>query len=200
MKLDLAWVITMPQMPFPNILAFVEGEMEQLFLNDNFTYVEVVTVPNGKCWTVDALCSKIGSFYRARDPYNVTVVVWLDREKRPESAEFMKQRIRNELLCCGADPNRLAILINDIMSENIILADEEFIKKEFNKPDYKYVFEGKGGKAVIKSLYKEFGQSYSETFHGSAALKKIRLSRSAINSPPVSSFVGELNLPCWWIL
>lgn len=84
------------------------------------------------------------------------------------------------------------------MTENAILADEDFIKKEFDLKEYKYDSEGKNGKHIISELLRNKNISYKETFHGVEFLKKIRLSNSAINSPSVNNFVSNLNIPCWW--
>jgi hypothetical protein len=189
----------MHPMPFPNILAFVEGAMEQLFINNNFHYVEVIPVSNGSGWSVDALSTQIVTFYLARDANADAFVIWLDRERRPESADAVCDAIRKALSAAGADVAKIHILVGDKMVENIILSDQDFIRSTFGDPTYVYEHEGKGGKHILKSMYKAIGENYRETKHGVAAMKAIRLQRCAQNSPSVLSFLRTFKFPCWWV-
>ncbi len=113
----------MQQMPFPNILAFVEGSMEQLFFNRNFHYVRIIPIANGSSWTVDALCERMRSLFEARNFNGDRVIVWLDRENRAETAAEMHDLIKDTLAATGFPRERIAVLIGDRMTENVILAD-----------------------------------------------------------------------------
>ena len=186
-------------MPYPNILAFVEGDMEQLFLNNNFHYVEVISVSNGVQWSVEALCRQIVTFFKARDPNSDALVVWIDRERRVETAQYIRSKVTEALVQAGAPEERIHVLICDLMTENMILADEDFIRETFDLPDYAYMHEGAGGKRHLKELYATKNINYRETKHGVAALKGIRLSRCATASASVSSFLSTFQLPCWWL-
>lgn len=198
MKRDLVLATIIPPMQFPNIVAFVEGTMEQVFLNNNFHYVQVVQVSNGVGWSVRALCQQIVTFYIARNTLADAVVVWVDRERRSETAEFIEAAIREALIGAGAPPDRLHILVCDMMTENIILSDEEYIRTKFGIENYLYSFEGTGGKSRLKALFKETGTSYRETTHGVAALKAVRLNNCQGRSPSVDRFLLTFQLPCWW--
>lgn len=180
------------------MLAFIEGSMERQFVNLNFRYIRVVPVMNGITWTVDRLCSQIVTAYKALD-LDSEVIVWLDREGRSETSEFMYVRIRESLIEAGADPDRLHILVADRMSENVILSDEEVMKAELDTSEYSYSYEGANGKHVMRSLYNSNGKPYSETREGVKLMKKIRLTRCAVTSPSVARFMGTLNRECWWL-
>ena|SRR3990167_1742263 len=197
MKQVLVWAIIIQVMWFDKMLVFAEGSMERKFIHENFKYVRVVPVSNGICWNCDRLSRQIVTNYRALDYYG-DVFVWLDREGRAQSSEEIKGEIRAALIEAGADPQRLYILVNDRMTENVILADESAIRSEFDKPDYTYEFEGLGGKTKLRALYAENGENYKEMVQGSKLLKKIRLTNSALSSPSVSSFLQECSLDCWW--
>lgn len=199
MKRVLGWGIIMHQMHYPNILAFVEGSMEQLFLNNNFHYVEVIPVSNGVSWTMAALAQQIVTFFKARDSNADAFVVWVYREKRQESSQVISDYIRSSLINAGAEKDKIHILVCDIMTENIILADEQYIISKFNLDNYKYCHEGVGGKRYLKEMFLECGEHYRETRHGVSALKAIRLDRCAKASPAVSSFLATFGFSCWWI-
>lgn len=188
----------MPAMQFPNILAFVEGTMERLFLNNNFQYVNVVSMSNGSGWTVDAICNQIATKYKVNRANPDFVIVWLDMEKQNCSPDVFRQSIRAKLREIGVPEDKIAICIPDRMTENIILADENVICAEFGI-QFVYDHEGQNGKAVLKSLYSAAGKSYRETFHGVTLLKKIRLRRSAAKNKSANDFLSEFSLPCWWI-
>lgn len=199
MKPGLGWDITMHQMPCPNILAFVEGSMEQLFLNNNFRHIEVIPVSNGVSWSMKALAQQIITFFKSRDSNADAFIVWIDREKRQESSQMISEHIRSELISAGADKDKVHILVCDTMTENIILADEQYVRSIFGIKNYKYCYEGSGGKRHLKNLFLSLGENYRETRHGVSALKAIRLARCAKTSPAVSSFLATFGFSCWWI-
>lgn len=185
---------------FPKILVLAEGMMERIFINNNFSYATLIPLENGEGWSLDALCDQIASKYFIRNYDADKIVVWIDREKQNHSAEDMRGKIVDALVNRGADPAKIAILLADRMSENVILADEQVIKEEFGLEDYAYSHEGENGKHILKQMFNRAKEtSYKETYHGSQLLKKIRLSRCAGTSPSVASFVQSLNLNCWWV-
>jgi hypothetical protein len=193
------WGTIMQQTPYPKIVAFVEGDMEQMFLNNNFNYVKVVSVSNGISWSTNALADQIASFYKADEYYSWWMIVWVDRERRPENSDEIEQHIREKLCDAGADPERIKILVADRMIENVILADEKFIRLHFGDIDYSYQSSGLGGKRILSEKYGQLGIHYRETKHEVAALKMIRLFRAAQSCAAVSRFVNVNPLPCWWI-
>ena len=180
------------------MLAFVEGSMERHFVESNFRYVRIVPVHNGITWTIDRICQKIVSEYKA---FNVKtkVIVWLDREGRNCTAQEFRQIISQALENSGAETDGIHVMVNDIMSENIILADEMVIRNEFGNDEYSYRYEGHNGKHIIKEFYKSQGIKYREMSHGVRLLKKIRLSRSASTSNSVRAFLDEFGADCWWM-
>jgi len=183
---------------FPNILAFVEGSMEHLFVNKNFKYVRIVPVKNGSGWTVEALCRQVDTFFRARNFHGDFVVVWLDKEKRTESSREIAFALINTLVSAGFPAERIAVMACDRMTENVILADEDFIREEFGDLDYRYTSEGRGGKHILAQMFKNKGIDYRETVQGVACLKKIRLDRCRANSPSVEAFRSRIPIDCWW--
>jgi hypothetical protein len=189
----------MPQMPYPKVVAFVEGDMEQLFINNNFSYVRVVSVSNGTGWSTDALAGQIETFYGAEDYHDWWIIVWIDRERREEGSLEIEQVIRTRLEGAGAPAAQIKVLVADRMSENVILADSKFMASEFGDMSYGYGALGKGGKHILKEMYKKLSINYKETRHGVAALKRIRLWRSAQNCPAVHRFVSTNPISCWWI-
>ena len=70
----------MQAMPFPNILAFVEGNMERMFINNNFHYVELITVMNGDSWSEEAMSEQILTKFITKDANPDLIWIWLDRE------------------------------------------------------------------------------------------------------------------------
>jgi len=189
----------MHQMQFPKVLAFVEGSMERMFINLNFHYVTVIPVANGRSWSASAMGRQISSFYKAKNFNADTILVWIDRESRQETPADLRDQIREDLTTAGAPAERIHILVADKMSENIILADECLMRTELNDPGYVYEDEGKNGKHVLSSAFKERGIDYKETKSGVALLKKCRLAESAKKSPSVAALLETLTLPCWWL-
>ena len=179
------------------MIAFVEGSMERQFLNNFMKYVHVVPVSNGITWTVDRMCGQITTAYEALDLPG-TVFVWIDREGRVETALEIYDRIRISLLNAGAPPEDTHILINDRMSENVILADEQIIRAEFGDPEYTYTMAGLSGKAKLKTMFGNRGIHYRETNHGIKLLKKIRLSRCALACASTARFMETFVSECWW--
>lgn len=180
------------------MLGFIEGRMERQFINNNMKYVHVVPINNGITWTVDRLCSQIATAYRALN-MQCEIFVWIDREGRQQSSYEIFSAVRDTLLSCGANPDSIHIMIYDRMTENLILADEVLIKEEFNDPDYTYQHEGRSGKTILKEMYNQLGVAYKEMDHGVHLLKKVRVSRSAENSPSASRFLQTFDKDCWWV-
>jgi hypothetical protein len=180
------------------MLAFVEGRMERQFINSNMKYVHVVPVQNGISWTLERMCLQITTAFEALD-MNCAVAVWIDREGRAEDASRIAEAVRTALLTSGAPPDCIHILVNDRMSENVILADEEIIKSEFEDQGYLYEMEGRSGKHYLENKYREKGVTYKETDHGVRLLKKVRLSRAGQNSRSVAHFLSTFNQECWWV-
>lgn len=180
------------------MLAFVEGDMERQFINMNFKYVRVIPVHNGVTWTVEQLCNQVTTAYKALDQ-NIETIVWLDRERRQESAEQIRTSMRQSLLDAGANPDLLHIIVSDRMTENIILADNAVIRDTFNTENYDYDYEGQHGKGILKDMYKAIGINYKEMIHGVALLKKVRVKECAKSSACLLDFVTTFTKSCWWI-
>jgi hypothetical protein len=180
------------------MLAFVEGSMERQFLNSNFKYVRVVPVKNGISWSKEQLARQIVSAYLAYDKPE-EVVVWLDREGRTDSVEELRQYLISELTSAGSQLMQTHVLVNDQMSENIILADEDVIRDEFGDEAYVYRHEGLNGKSRLKDYFKTKDINYKEMINGAQMLKKIRLRNCARSSACVQSFLTTFDRECWWI-
>lgn len=189
----------MHQTQFPKILAFVEGHMERIFINNNFHYVTVVNVANGIGWSTVALAKQIKSLFRARNFNGDAILVWVDREKRMEGVTEISDLIRAALLEAGAGADKVHIMVADRMSENIILSDEALMRSELSDPEYTYTFEGQNGKHYLTALLKSSGKHYKETSVGVALLKKVRLGSCATTSPTTAALLSTLNLECWWL-
>lgn len=189
----------MRAMPLLKITAFVEGIMERTFLNFNFKYVDVVTMQNGRDWTVESICEQLRSKFRVKNSNSDLFVVWIDKEKQNCDHEIYENKIRDTLTEEGVPPDKIAILLPDQMTENTILADTDLIISEFDIEDYQYEAEGTNGKHRLKRLFESKGVIYKETFHGVDLLKRCRVSRAAVNSASVKRFQNNLPEGCWWI-
>ncbi|MCA3755554.1 MAG: DUF4276 family protein [Phenylobacterium sp.] len=183
----------------PKILAFVEGDMERQFCNQNFRYVHVVEIRNGSGWKLDAICGQISSKFKALNLNADQIVVWIDKENQNCSRQEYARAIMESLVSAGANPSRVHICLPDKMTENIILADEALIRGFFNKPGYTYAGDGCNGKHILKGLFAEIEGNYKETFHGVQLLKKVRLSRAAGKTASAAEFLATMKLSCWWI-
>lgn len=171
--------------------------MERQFVNSNFKYIRVIPLDNGISWSVDQICNKISTTYRALN-LNCIVIVWLDREGRAESSEAISDQIYQALVNLGAEPDNIRIMICDRMTENVILADEEAISEIFELEGYEYSCEGQNGKYLLKEFYKAKNINYKEMKEGVALLKKIRLDRASEKSASVARFRAGWNADCWW--
>lgn len=186
-------------MPYPSIIAFVEGKMERLFINNNFHYVDVVPVSNGISISAEKLASNIASLYRAKSKLPDYIVVWVDGEGRPQSSKQIRKLIWDEMVAAGAPDERLRIGVPDKMSENWIMADQDLIRSEFALPNYVYAGDGTNGKHSLKMLCLAANITYKETKIGSNLLKKMRLSRASDFSPSASDFSLAVDGECWWL-
>jgi hypothetical protein len=195
----LAWDIIMPATQCPDVLAFVEGSMERIFINNNFRQVVVVGVDNGNSWTTEALCRQIITKYLAKKVFPAAIVVWFDREENADDIAVIAGAVRSAFEEAGYPGSKVHCLIPNRMSENIILADETIIKEEIEDEGYSYEFEGQNGKSKIKSLWKSVGRSYKETTDGVRLLKRIRLGRLIEGSPAVAQFLETFKSDCWWV-
>lgn len=180
------------------MMAFVEGSMERQFINRFMKYIRVIPVDNGITWTIERMCIQICDAYEALDLQG-TVFVWIDREGRTETADEIRVQIHDALVHVGAPKGDIHILVNDRMSENVILADQDLIRSKFGREEYQYEFEGRSGKQVLKNMFKDIDVNYKETIHGVEMLKGTRISRSALNSPSVAAFLDTFTAQCWWV-
>lgn len=194
----MGWVIITRATPLVKIIAYAEGVMERTFLNLNFKYVDVVTMQNGRDWTVDAMCNQLKSKHRIKNGNADLFVVWIDREKQEYDPFEYESRLRNTLMDEGVDEAKIAIFMPNRMTENMILADEVLIRSQFSNPAYQYDFEGRNGKHALKMLFERDGVSYKETYHGVDMLKKCRVGRAAVASESVNRFHALLPDDCWW--
>ena len=188
----------MQQAHYPKIVAFVEGTMEKIFVNSNFSYVHLIQLNNGSSWTLPAMREQILTNFRVLASIPDFIVVWFDREGMPSSASAIADEIRDAIASEGYPSHKVAVLIPDKMCENLILADQQTIRQEFSNETYEYPGDGTHGKSLLKCWYKDAGQNYKETFHGVRLLKKIRLNRCAESSSSAKKFVEMLDLECWW--
>lgn len=189
----------MQTMPFPKITAFVEGSMERFFINTNFDYVDVVPVTNGKHIPSKTLAKNIASLYRSKDPNSDYIVIWVDREGRPDTSEQIRQHIHEEMIISGANPDILIIGVPDMMTENWILSDEKVIRDVTNNENYTYSYESKNGKHILSEIYKSLGKNYKEMKDGVLLLKRLRLPRASENSASAKSFFDSISINCWWL-
>lgn len=172
--------------------------MEKLFVNRNFPHIDLVPVSNGETWSVEMISKQISSLYRVKDVQAEKVIVWIDREGRTETEDQIRVSIRDALVDAGANVESIIICVPDRMTENIILADEQLIRSEFNIENYSYAGDGSHGKGRLKTLYREKNENYKETFHGANLLKKVHRSRAAECSESANSFYSGFDFACWW--
>lgn len=173
--------------------------MERAFFNTNMSYIRVVPLSNGSSWSVEAICRQITDAFIILDLLPDLLIVWLDREKRTETAEEIADTIRTCLMNIDVPANIIHIMVCDMMSENVLLADEAAIRHAFNDQNYTYVSEGLNGKHILKTMYKTLGVNYKEMFHGVQLMKRIRLSRARLVSPSVDRFLQNYSGNCWWV-
>lgn len=194
----MGWDITMQATQYPKILAFIEGNMERLFINQNFHYVEVIPISNGFSWTVTRLCEQIETKYRARNGHPDIVAVWADREGRNETSEEMRECIIRMFEDMGLSRNQLRIGIPDICTENWLLSDVNLIEAELGVEDYIYSAEGLSGSHRLNELYRMFlKKKYRKTVDGPRLLKALQ--RSAVQSASATAFFDSFVEPCWWL-
>lgn len=189
----------MPTTPYPKILAFVEGTMERIFLNNNFSYVEVIPLSNGDSWGTERMCEQVARLYRMKQVFPDHIVVWFDREKNPDGSQQISESVRKSLADEGFPEQNVHCLIPDRMTENLILADELLIRSEIGEPSYVYCNEGENGKAILKNLLYKIKRNYRETIDGPSLLKKLRLKNAKQNSIGASIFLSTFQYDCWWI-
>ncbi len=190
----------MPAIHSNRILAFVEGTMEKMFINNNFSYVHVTPVSNGSGWSPNRIAEFIGSSYRIKNLNPDLIIVWIDKENHDCNSDEFCNKIFDALVSKGADSEKIRICLADMMTENIILADEKLIREEFLDSTYIYDSEGKNGKRILSSLYATKGINYKETREGTALMKKVNLHRAAIKSPAAARFINDFPIAnCWWI-
>jgi hypothetical protein len=161
----------------------------------------IIALSNGSGWSIDLLCKQVVSKYKLankKKEYDL-VVIWLDREKQTYTSDEMRSAIRQALIDGGADASKIAICIPDRMTENVILADEQEMRKLFGA-EFIYEFEGRNGKSVLSSLYDAMGIKYRETYDGVRLLKGIVLRNCAAKSSSVKAFLNDLGaVTCWWV-
>lgn len=185
--------------PSFEIVAFVEGAMEQMFINQNFGYVRCIKIGNGSSWTVDRISADIVRKYRVIKRNPSRIVIWFDRERRSESAEEISNTVRNYLKKENFDEEKTIIIINDRCVENLILSDENLIINQFGDSSYKYKYTGIMGKPILKEMYKKKEINYKETVHGVKILKSLRVSNVERVSSSMADIYKNFQRKCWWI-
>jgi hypothetical protein len=185
-------------MQYPNILAFVEGDMERLFINQNFHYVEVIPISNGCSWTVERLCEQIETKFRARNKNADVIAVWVDRERRDETSADIRQRIIDMFAGIGVNTDTVRVGIPDFCTENWLLSDVGLIEEELGIEDYRYTAEGASGYHRLKELFRiVLKRKYRKTVDGPKMLKA--LTRSSLESESARVFFDSFTEPCWWL-
>lgn len=187
----------MSQMPYPKIVAIVEGSMERAFINENFRYVHAMPIYNGEAWTTEAMARQAQTLAATIDYDYDLMIVWFDREKRDETVEQIAHTVRGRLIEMGVDDARLAIIVCDRMTENLFLLDRNLLIREGISDDALPHSLGHNGKVVLKRLFKERGMKYSETFDGKRMLKRLNIDECVADFP----LIGDLRrkMPaCWW--
>ena len=172
--------------------------MERFFIDANFHYAEIVEVSNGEGWSLHDLADQVaGKFYTKNMDADFTIV-WLDKERRAEPAEVIEATIMERLVVKGADPDKTVVCVPDRMTENVILADEQLIRSQFQLPGYVYELEGRGGKHHLEALFAAKQINYKETSHGADLLKRVRLVRAAQKNKAAKKLLDAVPIDCWW--
>ncbi|WP_155524541.1 hypothetical protein [Oleisolibacter albus] len=181
------------------IIAFVEGSMERLFINNNFPYIDVIPILNGESWTIEALCKQVSSKFAVKNINADRIIIWVDKERQRCTSNEVSIKIKDALVSKGANPNIISVCIPDRMTENIILADECMMREYIDDDNYQYKYEGQNGKSILSSILLTKGKNYKPISEGVMLLKKVRLSRSAENSKSAKLFLDSFCVKCWWI-
>ena len=101
----------------------VDGQMEKLIIEKLCPNQRVrLTGLNGKDVTIEAIAKKASALIRLLNGKNYPIVVLIDREDRPESAEEIANLLKTEMRNEGIKDD-LIIGVADRMIENWILAD-----------------------------------------------------------------------------
>lgn len=188
----------MPATLSNKMLAFVEGSLEKMFLNANFSYVHVITIGNGSGWSLDAVADDVIRKYKLQKWNPSYVIVWFDRESRIETSDFIATYISKKLNSEGIPLEKLIVVVPDRMIENVMLADTVAMQQEM-KYEFEYPGNGCNGKNLLRKLYKEKKEiNYKETFHGVSLLKKVRLERVRADVTGIDRLLKICPMDCWW--
>ena len=191
-------VIFMFKMQSLNIVAFVEGTMEKMFINQYLKYVQLISISNGISWTIDALGNDISRKFSVQKRNLDFVIIWVDRGSRIEEALFIADKLTQRMVDCGLKAEQVICIIPDRMTENIFLSDEILMRELLNDPIYAFSDVSCNGKAMIKQIYRNSGVHYKETYHGVLLLKKLRF-KNVVDRVVGAKQISERFSNCWWI-
>jgi hypothetical protein len=179
----------------------VEGDLEQAFLKNVCPGAPIRKIGcNGDDVALRTLAKFIGTQGRLLQKRYRPLIIVFDREGRCKPCDQIETEIREYLLDESISVE-IIIGIPDREIENWILADAisfcSCTRTDRNALESNY--EGKGGKAAIKSLLSH-GSVYVETSDGPSWLKKCRPTRMAAASESFRRFYDHIKeMQCWWL-
>jgi len=178
---------------------FVDGIMEKIILQKIGVSTKIITTDlNGKSVTVGAIAKKLASFIRVINGRFRPIIIIIDREDRPESADEIVSNLFETLRHHGIS-DQLIIGVSDRMTENWILADwESFAKHTNTKKKKPVICEGNNGVGIIKQHYPQ----YQKTTDGVNLFLNAKASSIKNSSPSFSKLIDQilpLGYTCHWI-
>lgn len=175
----------------------VDGQTEQRSISRLCPGHPVRTINcNGRDVSLEAIAERLATLIRALNNRHYPIIVLVDKEGRNETTTQIRARLTDLLKAAGVNDNVLIGVCNR-MIENWILSDIENFKSYVGaKAIKKDVSEGCSGKAVVKSIFKE----YHETSDGVELLCSSNPQIMFDNSPSFREFVLLLeDVNCNWL-
>jgi hypothetical protein len=176
------------------IAALVEGHTETHFVKAAYPRAIVQRcLPNGKDVHIDLIIETIHDRMEILGGDIKKVIIIFDREGRIETAEQIHSYVREKLnkLC---NNRKFYIGVSDKQIENWIVADNEYLRKIYNKIEYQYPGDGTSGKEILKKLHG------TDQAPGDKAkmLKLTTPSKSKQNSLSLANFIDQIDFPWDW--
>lgn len=178
---------------------FVEGDLERIFISSNCKGLANRRLGNGVSVTIDALAKQIGAIWRVQSGGFRNLVVLLDREGRSVTSAEMAQQLLQSLKIACQGAAQIIVGCPDKMIENWILADHAVVTNYLGTECGPYAHEGKGGKGILKNLFRSVGRNYTEVSDGVTLLKRARPKFMSANSASAKTFFEQLNMDCFWL-
>ena len=178
------------------IVAIVEGHLEYHFMKESYPRVLVQRcIPNGKNVDLDQIIEAISDQLEVIDNSFLKVVILLDRERRKETILEITDYLIYKLL--EKNPSRAFYIgVADLMAENWILSDEDYIKRTYLIDDYKYCGDGVAGKSRLATIISNDLAPRDKA----RMLKAISPMLGSMKSDSLLHFISQIDFPWYWAL